>query len=506
MKTLLGMVLAAALAFLASTAGAAETIYGLDRSETMVLGMVGDVQTINPFLANMRTNTSIDYFHLHDVLAFRAPDGKITPHMAESWKRLDDLTWEFKLRDNIYSHRGEKLTADDVKFTFEKVQSRPEFAVYQLPEQVKLDRVEVIDDLTFRIVTKEPAGVLEYWLFESPIVPRAFYENASDDQMAKESDGFGPYKLAKYVPNDYLILEAFDNYWGGKRPIKNLVFRVIPEESARINELRAGSIDFAEQISIDMADQVDTGNTHVDAQAGLRKMALTISIEKGHEALKNVKVRQAMNYAVDKENITENILSGYTAPYSSYVNPANDNPKLKPYPYDPDKARALLAEAGYPDGFKLTLVSPGNRYGLDKEITQQLAADLGEVGIDVDVRYLELGVFLERNDAHELTDLVWIGWAALTNPVIENLILTTGHVDNNATWSNAEFDRLFKELSNEQDPQKAQQINFKLQEIAWNDCPWIWLWKLPQVSGVNNRIQWDIRNDGYIDPLNASIK
>ncbi len=504
MRVLLALALWLTVA--AAPALAGDTVYGLPRSGTMVLGMVGDVQTINPFLANMRLNTSINNFTIHDTLVHRAPDGTITPRMAESWRRVDDLTWEFKLRPNIVSHRGEKLTSKNVKFTFDMVQSKPEYAVYQFPAQVMLDRIEIVDDLTFRVVTKEPSGTVLYWLFESPIVPIGFYEGAGEDKMAADADGFGPYKFSKYVPNDYLILEAFDGYWGGRPAINNLVYRVIPEESARINELRAGSIDFAEQISVDIAQQADTAISHVDAKPGLRKMALTISIEKGHPALKDKRVRQAMNYAVDKENITENILSDYTAPYSSYVNPANNNPDLKPYPYDPEKAKALLAEAGYPNGFKLTIVSPSSRYGLDKEITQQLAADLADVGIDTDVRYLELGVFLERNDAKELTDLVWIGWAALTNPIIENLILTTGHVDNNATWSNAEFDSLFKQLNETKDPEEAQRINFAMQKIAWEECPWIWLWKLPQVNGINNRVQWDTRNDGYIDAFNASFK
>lgn len=509
MTKAIGVVVAAAFAatlFLVSPAGSEDTVYGLPRSETMVLGVVADVRTINPFLANMRMNTSIDYFHLHDVLAWRAPDGTITPRMAESWRRIDPLTWEFRLRDGIYSHGGEKLTSENVKFTLDLVRSRPEYAVYQLPEQTELDEVEIIDELTFRITTKTPANILEYWLFESPITPIGFYKNATEDEMASAADGFGPYKFVTYVPNDYLVLEAFDSYWGGAPAIKNLVFRVIPEESARINELRAGSIDFAEQIPVDIADQVTTAISHVDAQAGLRKMALTISIAKGHKALSDKRVRQALNYAVDKENITQNILGGFTAAYSSYVNPNNDNPELEPYPYDPDRARALLAAAGYPDGFKLTLVSPSSRYGLDKEITQQLAADLEEVGIEVAVQYVELGVFLERNDAKELTDLVWIGWAALTNPIIENLILTTGHVDNNATWSNAEFDRLFAQMSASNDPAEIRRLNFAMQKIAWDECPWIWLWKLPQVNGVSNRVEWKIRNDGYFDCFNASFK
>ena len=144
MTKAIGVVVAAAFAatlFLVSPAGSEDTVYGLPRSETMVLGVVADVRTINPFLANMRMNTSIDYFHLHDVLAWRAPDGTITPRMAESWRRIDPLTWEFRLRDGIYSHGGEKLTSENVKFTLDLVRSRPEYAVYQLPEQTELDEV-----------------------------------------------------------------------------------------------------------------------------------------------------------------------------------------------------------------------------------------------------------------------------------------------------------------------------------------------------------------------------
>lgn len=507
MRTRMQAILAAAFAVMLvlPAVGAVDTVYGIPRSETMIMGVPGDVQTINPLLAGHRLNTSIDHYHLHDVLVHRAPDGTFTPRMAESWKQVDDLTWEVKIRDGIYSHSGEKLTAENVKFTCETIMARPEYAVVQLPEQIGLDRVVVVDELTFQFKTKAYSSTVPYWMFEIPIVPIGFFKDASDDKLARESDGFGPYKLVRYVPNDYLLMERFDGYWGGRPDIPYIIYRVIPEESARVNELRAGSIDFAEQISIDMADQANTAISHVDAQPGLRKMALTMSIEHGHKALSDVRVRQALNYAIDKENITENILSGFTAAYDSYVNPANNNPKLKQYPYDPEKAKRLLAEAGYANGLKLTLVSPSSRYGLDKEITQQLAYDLGEVGVEVDCQYLELGVFLDRLNARELKDLIWIGWAALTNPIIENLILTTGHVDNCATWSNPEFDALYQKMATSKDPAEVQRVNFQMQEIAWEQCPWIWLWKLPQVNGLSNRIEWKMRNDGYLDPFNARI-
>lgn len=481
------------------------TIYGLDRADTLVMGMTGDVKTMDPMLCSTRLENSLVHMHIFDTLGWRDDEGNVTPRLAKSWEQVDDTTWQFVLQEGVVAHDGSALTSEDVKYSMERCMADPQFAQYQLPEQVGLEEVVIIDELTFQFKLKAPTNVMEFWLFEAPILPKSYYEGKTSDQVADNAVGYGPYKLVEWVRDDHITLEANENYWQGAPAIKNVVVRVIPEESARINELLAGSIDFAEQISIDIGDQANSAFTHLDAQEGLRKLQLTMSIEKGNPALQDVRVRQALNYAVDKESICENILSGYTTPYSSYVNPANNNPALSPYPYDPDKARELLAAAGYADGLELKLVSPSSRYGLDREVTMQMAADLEAVGVKVTCEYMELGVFLEKLDARELTDLVWIGWAALVNPVVENLILTSGHVDNSATYSNAEFDALYAQLAASMDKEEQQRLNFQMQEIVWNDCPWLFGWKLPQLHGVNNRVQWDIRCDGYFDVFNASL-
>ncbi len=480
------------------------TIYGLDRADTMVLGMVSDIKGLDPMLCSTRLENSMVHMHICDTLGWRDDQGIVTPRLAKSWEMIDDTTWQFVLQEGVVAHDGSKLTSEDVKYSMERCMSDPSFAQYQLPAQVGLEEVVIIDELTFQFKLKAPTNVMDFWLFEAPILPKSYYEGKTSDQL-DGACGYGPYKLVEWVRDDHVTLEAFEDYWQGAPQIKNVVFRVIPEESARINELLAGSIDFAEQISIDIADQANSDFTHLDAREGLRKLQLTMSIEKGNPALKDVRVRQALNYAVDKESICENILSGYTSPYSSYVNPANNNPALKAYPYDPEKAKALLAEAGYAEGLELKLVSPSSRYGLDKEVTMQMAADLEAVGVKVTCEYMELGVFLEKLDARELTDLVWIGWAALVNPVVENLILTTGHVDNSATYSNPEFDALYQQLASSMDKEEQQKLNFQMQEIVWNDCPWLFGWKLPQLHGVNNRVEWDIRCDGYFDVFNAKL-
>lgn len=482
-----------------------DSVFGLPRSSTFVFASVNDFQSLEPQRTNKHLDSSVVHKHINDVLAWRDTEGNVTPRLAKEWKQIDPLTWEFTLRDDVYFHDGTQMTSEDVKFTFERAYT-PEFNQnYQLPFQVNLDEVKIVDDFKFQLITKTPSVSMEFWLFESPIISKKYYGSKSIEEVAEKPMGAGPYKFVEWVKGDHLILKANDKYWGGKPPIENIVFRVIPEEGARLNELKAGKIDFAEQISVDVMEEANTDISHADIKEGLRKMLLSISIEKGNPALKDKRVRQALNYAINKEAIIKNILGGTTSAIESYVNPPNNNPDLKPYSYDPDKAKSLLKEAGYEKGLSLTIVSPPNRYGLDKEITMQMAEDLKAVGVDAKVDFLESGIFFDRLDNKELTDLIWIGWAALVNPVIENLILTTGHVDNSATYSNPEFDKLYEKLSSTIDPEERNKINKEMQKIVWDDAPWIFLWKLPQVNGVSNRVKWDIRNDGYFDLNNAEI-
>lgn len=480
------------------------TIYGLNRADTLVLGMTTDAKSMDPMLCNGRYDSSLVHMHIFDTLAWRDDEGNVTPRLAKSWEMIDDTTWQVTLQEGVVAHDGTPLTSEDVKYSMERAMGDAQYAQYQLPAQIGLEEVVIIDDLTFQFKLKAPSNVVEFWMFEAPIMPKAYYEGKTSDEVAESPVGYGPYKLVEWVKNDHVTLVANEDYWQGAPEIKNVVFRVIPEESARINELLAGSIDFAEQLSLDIADQANSDYTHLDAQEGLRKLQLTISIQNGNPALQDVRVRQALNYAIDKETICETILSGYTSPYNSYVNTPNNNPDLSAYPYDPEKAKELLAEAGYAEGLSLKIVSASAMYGLDKEVTMQMAEYLKAVGIDVTCEYMERGVFSEKLENRELTDLVWIGWAALVNPVVENVILTTGHVDNSATYSNPEFDALYEQLSTTMDKEERQQINFQMQELAWNDCPWIFGWKLPQLNGVNNRVNWDIRCDGYYDVFNAS--
>lgn len=473
--------------------------------DTLIYAVTADVRSLDPSLAAGRLDVSVLY-SIFDLLAIRDTNGVSQPHAAESWTRIDDLTWEIKIRQGITFSNGEPLNAEAVKFTMERA-LLPEFNNnYQLPAQTGLTEVKIIDDYTVHFITEEPANTMEFWLAESPILPPKYYGENSVEAVAEAPIGSGAYKFMEWVKDDHLTLERNEDYWGPKPDFKYLTFRVIPEASARINELRAGNIDVASALSLDQAAQADSDVSSAVYVIGLRKMHMTISFSGEQPALQNKLVRQALNYAVDKEAIVNDLLGGNTDILSSYVNPPNNNPALEPYPYDPEKAKALLAEAGYADGFDLVIEGRPDAYGFDKEIMTAVAEYLKQVGINTTVEYLESGLFWEKAESMTFKGLAWLGWAALINPIVENLILTCGFIDNAANYCNEEFDALYNQMLSEPDPAVRQELNFQMQEIVWDDAPWLYLWHLPMVWGVSNSVDYTPRADGYIFLWEAKLK
>lgn len=463
----------------------------------VVYAAAADVRSLDPMYINTRLDNSIMYV-IFDLLATRGRDGGSVPELAITTTQIDDLTWEFKLRDDVFFTNGEQLTAEDVKYSMERAQMEEFNNFYQLPAQTGLTEVRIIDDFTVQFITAEPSLTMEYWTNEAPIIPKSYYEGKSREEVAEAPVGSGPFKFVEWVKDDHLTLEANEDYWGGAPGVDQVIIRVIPEESSRINELLAGNVDVIESISIDQSDLLNSDISTVYAVEGLRKMNFQISQTSPQEALQNKLVRQALNYAIDKETIIETLLKGYTSPLVSYVNPPNNNPNLEPYTYDPERARELLEEAGYPDGFDLVIQARPDRYGLDNEIVLAVASYLEAVGIRTEVQMMESGLFVDLLDAKEFEGLAYIGWAALINPLVENLILTCDHIDNGAAYCNPEFDALYQQASSTVDPEERAAILLQMQEIAWDDAPWVFLWRLPVVYGLSSRLDWEPRNDGYI--------
>lgn len=474
-------------------------------AKPVVIASSEDVISLDPHMLDSNNPTGSVIWSVFDSLVRRDLDGSPQPRLATSWERVDDVTWRFKLREGVKFTNGEPFNAEAVKINFARMDTAPFNSVQQLHDQTGLKEVRVVDDYTIELVTAAPTVNMLYWLEEAFIAAPKYITETSPDEVARAPIGSGPYKLGEWRRGDALTLTRNDDYWGEKPAVKDVVFRNIPEVSSRLNELRAGTVDLVVGITPDSADQANSDVSDLVKIEGLRKMHMGISIKGEQPALADVKVRQALNHAVDVPTIIASLLGGSTSPLLSVVNPPNNNPALKPFAYDPEKAKALLAEAGYADGFPLTL-QWSTRFDGGKEVSEVVGSYLEQVGITPTYEAVELGQFREGLSKASLKGIYFQGWAALINPSVELVILTCGHVDNSSGYCNPKYDELVLKAAQTLDDAERQKLEFQAQEIIWNDAPWLYLWRLPSFFGLSKELSYEFRADNYLEPYLITYK
>lgn len=325
-------------------------------------------------------------YGMYEMLIGQKDDGSVEPLLATEWKTVNDTTWQFKLNlANHKFHDGTPVTADDIKYSFDRAKD-PEKKLGTLARMITLKEVNVVDASTLNIVTKEPDGLLLKRAAYIPIVPKAYVEKIGDTEFGQKAIGSGPYKLKEYVPNDRLVLTSVPENVA-KPTLTEITFRQVPEAAARIAGMRTGDLDMINNTSIDQVDPMKAaGFMPLIFDTGSSLGFFMDPILEGQPTQSKL-VRQAINYAIDKESISKNIFRGLVRvdqgqPVQSET--FGFNPNLKAYPYDTAKAKALLAQAGYPNGFKIamevqTTIINGQALGLF--IQQQLK----DVGIEVEL-------------------------------------------------------------------------------------------------------------------------
>ncbi|HEY6633301.1 MAG TPA: ABC transporter substrate-binding protein [Rhizobiaceae bacterium] len=474
-------------------------------AKPIVIASSEDVISLDPHMLDSNNPTGSVIWSVFDSLVRRDLDGSPQPRLATSWERVDDVTWRFKLREGVKFTNGEPFNAEAVKINFARMDTAPFNSVQQLHDQTGLKEVRVVDDYTIELVTAAPTVNMLYWLEEAFIAAPKYITETSPDEVAKAPIGSGPYKFVDWRRGDALVLTRNDDYWGEKPAVKDVVFRNIPEVSSRLNELRAGTVDLVIGITPDSADQANSDVSDLVKIEGLRKMHMGISIKGEQPALADARVRQALNHAVDVPTIISSLLGGSTSSLLSVVNPPNNNPALTPFAYDPEKAKALLAEAGYADGFPLTL-QWSTRFDGGKEVSEVVGSFLEQVGIKPTYEAVELGQFREGLSKASLKGIYFQGWAALINPSVELVILTCGHVDNSSGYCNPKYDELVLKASQTLDDAERQTLEFQAQEIIWNDAPWLYLWRLPSFFGLSKQLSYEFRADNYLEPYLITYK
>ncbi len=500
-----GLILFFILLFVALSFGLSDAAKDKD---TIVIVQGTDPTTLDPqdHLETPALNTCLN---LYDTLLQRDVNLKIEPLLAESYKLINDLTWEFKLRKGVKFHNGEDFNATAVKVNIERM-ADPKNKLRQTVFQGIVDRVDIVDNYTVRIITKVPHPYLDahLCLYGGMIAPKYFQEKGAQ-YIATHPVGTGPYKFVKWVKDDQLLLEAFDQYWRGAPKIKKVIFKPIPEATTRVASLQTQESDIITNIPPHLMKLMDwKGRSFVSKVPSVRVIFMAFDTTKGGPVA-DKRVRQAIAMAVNMETNIKKVLDGngtllgcpVTKDHFGY------DPTVKPYPYDPEKAKKLLAEAGYAKGFDFVFNSPNGRYLNDKDMAEAVAGDLRKVGINASVKVHEWGIYMNQMMyAHNAAPAYLLGWGNTTydadftiHPLMHSGLLLSN-------YANPKLDVLIDKAKTTMDKKKRQKIYSDAMKEIHEDVPWGWSYQQVDIYGVNERVNWKARSDERLVVFDMSFK
>jgi peptide/nickel transport system substrate-binding protein len=399
-------------------------------AEDLKLALSAAPVQLDPHFYNHTPSINVDD-HMFEGLTGMDANHKIVPRLADSWSMVNSLTWEFKLHKGVKFHDGTPMTAEDVIWSLDRpatiVNSPSKFDIYTKAIILK----KIIDPWTVRLTTREPYPLMLQDLASVMIVSKAATQGLASEDFAsgKGMAGTGPYKFVRYVRDDHIELARNDAYWG-KTPGQwnKITLRFIPNGSTRLAALLAGDVQGIDNVPTpDLARvRADPGLTMLSKSSSrliylyvdtVRPVSPFVTDKDGKPLAKNPlqdpRVRAAISMAINREAIRDRVMEGLSEPTNNLVNASfgGFNPALKVVRYDPDGARKLLAAAGYPQGFGLTIHTPNNRYVNDEKITQTVAQMLSRVGIVTKVEGLPFALYSSRGLKAEYSAGL-LGWAA----------------------------------------------------------------------------------------------
>lgn len=427
------------------------------------------------------------------LLAMNGKTLKAEPALASDFKRVDEKTWRFTLRDGVKWHNGDPFTADDVVFSIKR-QIDPALKSNIVGFFASIDSVKKVDDKTVDVITKGPDPVIPTRMTLLKMMS-AKVVGANPDKTATEAVGTGPYKIKEWKRGVSVTLEANDAYWGPKPSIKTAVFRFIQEDSTRLSALKAGEVDLATMMLPEYANQIPK----VKSVEGLEFGMLRMNAFKGVMADK--RLRLAAMYAIDRDAIAKNLYQGYAVVASGQVfKPGyfGYNPNLKAYPYDPEKAKALLKEAGY-KGEKVQIIGERGRWLKDAEQEEALADMLRAVGFNVELKLLSFAEWLKvLFDRGKAPDMIFTNHS---NDIYDadRTFTTFVHTKGPASsYNSAELDQLIDKARFELDLKKREQMYWEVGQKIYDDPAFIPLTNIKDVYGLAKNLEWEPRQDARI--------
>ena len=396
------------------------------------IGLGGAFTTMDPHFYHAVPNHTVA-MHIYERLINRAPDGRLIPGLATEWKPLSDTLWEFKLRPGVKFHDGGDFTADDVVFTFQRARDVPNSPGGFGGFLRAVERVEVMDPLTIRLHTPVPAPDLGPNLTYVGIVSRRVGEGATtaDYNSGKAAVGTGPYKFASYTPGNRVELARNDLWWGPKQGWETVALRLLSNPAGRTAALLSGDVDLIDTPSVsDLPRLRGDARVQVEAIPGIRLIYLVPDLSREGESpfvtdasgtplprnpFRDLRVRQALSIALQRDALADRVMLGTATPTGQWMPPGAYSyaPKVAPPQLDADRARKLLAEAGLPDGFRLVLHTPNDRYPNDARLAQAVAQMWTRIGVQTTVEAMPWSTYVARGGRQEFSMGLW-GWGSAT--------------------------------------------------------------------------------------------
>ncbi|WP_222861587.1 ABC transporter substrate-binding protein [Oceaniovalibus sp. ACAM 378] len=502
-------------------------------AQDLALGLKSEATSMDPQFHQLSTNIQV-HKNIFETLTTQDAVQKVGPGLASEWEAVDDTTWRFKLREGVKFHDGTDFTARDVIYSFCRVphveNSPSPFTIYT----ATVTDITAEDDHTviFKTENTNPLFPAEIWSIaivsadslgaEDEVVfgPQGACEGMGDIPQAPAFNdpaiavGTGPYKLDTYTRGSELVLTRFDDYWGGTPDWERVVMRPITSDGPRVAALLAGDVDMIESPPIQDIARLEAADFKIVDALSNRIIYLALRQEEGAPSIEgtdgknpmmDVRVRKAISLAINRDAIAERIMGGYAQPAGELLPPPMFGSSGRPVDsYDPDAAKELLTEAGYPNGFTMTLGTPNDRYINDEQVAQAVAQMLARIGIQINVDASTASQFFSRRNALEFP-IYMAGWGAASGEMsspLKSLVATfdaqTGMGPTNAgRYANPEMDKVLLQAMSTIDDTERDRLLQEAGTMVLDDYGIIPLHFEQTVWAMKSGLDYEPRVDQY---------
>lgn len=477
-------------------------------SDTIVVGVVRQIAQLDPQIGSSG-DAQYYVWQVFDTLYGFDSKGNLVPRLATNYSAsADGLEYRFELRDDVSFHNGDKFTSADVKFSIERILDPAVKSVKRPFFEPVIASVETPDEKTVVFHLKKQYGAFLNEVAGSlPVLPQKYTSSLpSVEAFAQHPIGSGPYKFKSFKVGQELVLERFDDYFGEKAKVKNLVLKIIVEPSTRINALKAGEVDLVTDVPLNEVASLEADPQLNAVRAPLASpMYVRLYTRDENSPLSKRDVRLALNYAIDRKAIIEGVYHGVGKPMAGFISqyfPYGSDPDMPQYPYDPAKAKELLAGAGYPNGFSTEIYS-ANSY--PKELAVTLAAYWSQIGVQAKINQIDFAAWMRLNNTQQSGPM---SVSAFGNAIYDPMNAVVGAFSETGTWSsytNPEVSKLEEQLYSAVGPEERGKLFAEVDRILHDDAAAVFILDQFIVYGSKKDLNWTVvEGSNYLDLTDAS--